>query len=53
MSENFIKHVICICGTLVAFIAWWSGYVSGGRGWWWTAIGLAVIYFVIFKLLDV
>lgn len=53
MNETFVRHAISLMGTLVAFLAYFSGYVSAGRGWWWTAIGVFVIYAILFRLLDV
>ena len=53
MTENFIRHLICISGTVVAILAWLAGYISGSHSWWWTAIIVAVgMYIVIYKLID-
>jgi len=52
MSENTVRHLISICGTLIAFLAWWAGYVSGGHAWWWTAFAVFIIYAVIYKMLE-
>jgi len=53
MSETFVRHAVSFLGMLVAFMAYFSGYVSGGRGWWWTAIGVFLVYAILYKLLEV
>lgn len=52
MSENMVRHLIAICGTLVTLLAWFSGYFSGGRGWWWSVLSLLIVYAAIYKLVD-
>lgn len=52
MSEKTIRHLIAFCGTLVAVLAWWAGYASGVRGWWWTVLALGIIYWAIFTLVE-
>lgn len=52
MSENVIRHLIALFGTLVAILVWWSGYASGVRGWWFTIITLVFIYVILYKLVD-
>lgn len=52
MSENFIRHFISFMAVLVCALAYFSGYWSAGRGWWWTALGLGVIYILVYKLLK-
>ena len=53
MSDNFIRHLISFIGMAVCMLAWWSGYVSGGAGWWWTVFGAIIMYVVIYKLVEV
>ncbi len=53
MSENFIRHLISAIGLLVTLFAYMAGYISGGLKWWWTSIVLLVIYWAIYKLVDV
>ena len=53
MNESFVRHVVSFLGTIVAFLAYYSGYVSAGHGWWWTGFGVFAIYLILYKLLDV
>lgn len=53
MSENFVRHLISIFGTLVAAAAYWGGFMAGKNGWWLTAVGLIVVYVIIYKLVEV
>jgi hypothetical protein len=52
MSDKFIRHLVSFLGMSVCMLAWWSGYASGKSGWWWTALGVIVIYAVIYKLVE-
>ena len=52
MSENFIRHLIAIFGTLTAVVIYWAGYSAGKNGWFWTIGGMVVVYIVIYKLVD-
>ncbi len=52
MNDNFIRHFISLMAVLVCGLAWWSGYVSGGYGWWWTVASVLIIYLAVYKLLD-
>ena len=52
MSDNFIRHLISFIGMFVAGLAYFSGYVSGSLGWWWTALGLIAIYAIVYKLVE-
>ncbi len=53
MSENFIRHLISVIGTLITLFAYMAGYISGGLKWWWTSIILIGIYVAIYKLVNV
>ncbi len=53
MSDTFIRHLVSFIGTLVALLAYFSGYISGQNGWWWTGIGLVFLYVMIYKLVEV
>lgn len=53
MSDSFIRHLVSIAGTLVALLAFVSGYFSGDRGWWWVAFSVVIIYIAIYKLMEV
>lgn len=52
MSENLMRHLIAFLGTLVCVLVFWAGYVSGQNGIWWSALGLIIIYGVIYKLVE-
>ena len=52
MSETFMKHFVALCGSLVCLIIFWVGYVGGANGLWLPVIGIAAIYGMIYKLLD-
>ncbi len=52
MSENFMKHFISFVGTMACLMAYLGGYFAGKESWWWTAIGLVAVYFIILKLID-
>ncbi|MBD3311167.1 MAG: hypothetical protein GF349_01565 [Candidatus Magasanikbacteria bacterium] len=52
MSDNFIRHLISFIGTLIVLLAYFSGYISGSNGWWWTAIGMLIFYVIVFKLVE-
>ncbi len=52
MTENFIRHMVAFCGSLIVLLAYFSGYVSSAHGWWWTGLGVIVIYVAIHKLLG-
>lgn len=52
MTETIMRHLISFIGTLVVFLAYVAGYVSGGFRWWWTGFALIFIYLAIYKLVD-
>lgn len=47
-----MRHFISFCGALTGLVIYWAGFMAGKSGWWWTAIGIAVVYFIIYKLLE-
>jgi hypothetical protein len=53
MDESFVRHAVSFIGTLVALLAFWAGYVSGGNGWWWAGFAVFIIYFAIYQLMEV
>lgn len=53
MSDNFIRHFVSIAVTLIVLIAWVAGYFSGINGWWWTVLGIVVVYALVYKLIKV
>jgi len=52
MSDTFIRHLISFIGVLICGAVYLAGYLSGAQGWWWTAIGLVVIYIIVYKLVE-
>ncbi len=52
MTDNILRHLVAICGTLVAGLAYFAGYWSSGHGWWWTVVGVAIIYVILYKLVN-
>lgn len=52
MGDTFIRHFIALIGLLIAGAIYFTGYISGGLGWWWTAIGLIAVYFIIYILVE-
>ena len=44
--------MIAFVFTLITLLAFWSGYVSGGHGWWWVAFGCLIIYGGVYKFVD-
>ncbi len=45
--------MIALVGTLVAIVFFVAGYKSGQFGWWWSGLGVAVIYWAIYTLIEV
>lgn len=52
MSDKFLRHAISAIGFLVGALIYAAAYTAGRAGWWWTAIGLVAIYFIVYKLVD-
>ncbi len=53
MSDHFVRHLISFVVTLVSFLIFWVGYMSGTYRWGWAAISVLVMYVIIYKLLDI
>ncbi len=52
MSENLLRFLISLVGTLICMLVFIAGYVSGTHGWWWAAIGVLFVYAIINSLLH-
>lgn len=52
MNDTKFKHLVAFIATFLALLAYVSGYVSGQEGWWWTGIGLLVIYGGVYTLVK-
>lgn len=53
MSDKFIRHLVSFIGMMVVLLGFVSGYVSGGRGWWWVGFSVVIIYVTIYNLMEV
>lgn len=53
MSDNFIRHLVSLIVTIVFGLVWVVGYFSHINGWWWTVVGIIIIYIIIYKLIEV
>jgi hypothetical protein len=52
MNDTALRHIIAFVFTLITLMAFWSGYISGGHGWWWVAFGCLIIYGGVYKFVD-
>jgi len=52
MTDNVIRHLVALLATIVCFLAYYSGYLSAARGWWWTVFGLIIIYGGVYKIIN-
>ncbi len=52
MSDDTIRHLVATCATLICALAYYSGWISGEFGWWWTVFAVLVVYGGIFKILK-
>jgi hypothetical protein len=53
MSDSSVRHTVAGLATLAGFLAYFSGYISGQHGFWWTFIGVGVIYYALYHLIEV
>lgn len=52
LSNTVVRHLVAILATLICLAAYYSGYVSGMFGWWWTVFAILIIYGGIYKIID-
>ena len=52
MNDTIVRHLVAFIATLVAGLAYYAGYVSGGFGWWWTVFSILVVYGIVYKVVD-
>jgi len=52
MSDASIRYVIAFVVTLICFMAYYAGYISGQFNWWWTGFGLLIVFGGAYKLLN-
>lgn len=47
-----MRHLVALAATLICLMAYYSGYVSGEHGWWWTVFALVIVYGFVYKLVN-
>ena len=52
MGDDAVRHLVALAATIICLLAYYSGYVSGPHGWWWTAFSVLIIYGAVYKLVD-
>lgn len=52
MGDQILRHLVALAITIMCIIAYYAGYISGGRGWWWTILGMLIIYGGVYKMVD-
>lgn len=52
MGEKTVRHLVAALATLIAGLAFFAGYISGGFGWWWTAAALFIVYGFVYRIID-
>ncbi|MDO8499353.1 MAG: hypothetical protein Q7S66_01685 [bacterium] len=52
MSENFVRHVITFIAVIICLLVFYAGYISGQHGWWWTVLGMFVIYGGVYGMIK-
>lgn len=52
MSDNLVRHLVAIIATIICLLAYYSGYVSGMFGWWWSVFTMLIFYALVYKIID-
>lgn len=52
MSDTFIRHLVAFLSMMLCLLVYIAGYISGTHSWWWTGLGLVIIYIITFKIVD-
>ena len=52
MNDTTARHLVCILATLITGFAFYAGYVSGTRGWWWAIFGCLIIYGGVYRIIS-
>lgn len=52
MGDNIMRHFIALTATVICILAYYAGYVSSPHGWWWTSLGVLIVYGGVYKLVD-
>ncbi len=53
MNDKFIRHFISIIGTVIAGLVFAAGYGAGVHSWWWVGIGVLIVYWIVYTLVEV
>ena len=52
MSDKVLYILTAIVATLLVAVIFAAGYFAGNLGWWWTGLGVIVVYFITGKLIG-
>lgn len=52
MSDHILRHLIAFLATFLFALTFWAAYISGAHGWWWTFLGIFVVYIIVYKYVD-
>ncbi|MBI5728324.1 MAG: hypothetical protein HY984_01055 [Candidatus Magasanikbacteria bacterium] len=52
MNDKFVRHMIAAIGALISLAIYVAGYQAGKQGWWWATFAVAVVYGIVYKLVD-
>lgn len=52
MNDASVRYMVALLVTLICLFAYYSGYVSGKFGWWWTVFGALIIFGGAYKIVK-
>jgi hypothetical protein len=52
MHDSTIRHLVCVIAVIICLLAYYSGYISGRLGWWWTVFAMFIIYGGVYKIIG-
>lgn len=52
MNDTVLRHIISLVATIIGLLIFFAGYIAGGYGWWWVALGLIVVYGAVYRVVD-
>lgn len=52
MNDATVRYVVALLVTFICLFAYYSGYVSGKFGWWWTVFGALIIFGGAYKIVK-
>ncbi|MBI2443918.1 MAG: hypothetical protein HYV42_01585 [Candidatus Magasanikbacteria bacterium] len=50
--ETVIRHLVSLLATVICFLAFYSGYLAGGRQWWWVGFSVLIVYGGVYKIIN-